>query len=393
MEEHSKKQFVEILKSSGMIEEGHFVGKSSGNHFRTFINKDNLLSRPKDLAVLSKLLAVEVSESGQKIDVIAGPISGGAIMASWMAFHLTELMGRPVSAVSVDKSYLGEYSLRLNYVPLVNGKHVLLVDDVVRSGATLKKIKTAIEEKGGAVTLAAVFLDRGEEKLITVPDSPARVVSGIHFPEVGYPEVDIPPDLEQTPLNHGRPLVIGVTGRIGSGKSTFIQEIVGKFPLAEQFATGDILKETLDLWGLPRSRDLLIKLSSLLQKDIGPDVIVNEVRRRIQESQSPLILIDGVRGNKVYSLLREFKDSLLVAVTADVKMRYGRVSRRIEKPDEPSLSFKDFIKLDDKGFQKELDELEGKADVCISNNSSEADFKKQIHEFLSTLGSTHSNQL
>jgi orotate phosphoribosyltransferase len=51
---------------------------------------------------------------------------------------------------------------------LVSGDRVLLVDDLVTSGLTLKKAAEAIRAEGGVVTQAVAFLDReegGKEKL------------------------------------------------------------------------------------------------------------------------------------------------------------------------------------------------------------------------------------
>lgn len=379
-------EFLEILKRSGMIQEGHFLGKRSKKHFHTFINKDNLLSQPKEVSAACELLARDIAALDKKIDVVAGPTSGGSIVASWISFHLSSLVGETIPAVSIDRNRLGEYAVRTNYAPLLYGKRVLLVDDVVRSGNTLSECRSAVEARGARVELAAVLLDRGIEELTALPGTGASVVSGVHFPEVGFGDTDLPSWLRDIPLNRGgSKLVIGVTGRIGSGKSSFIQEALRQFPFAERFATGDILKETLTLWGLPRRRDLLVKLSSLLRRELGPDVIVDEMRRRIEESTSPLIFIDGVRGAKVYSLMREYPGSILVAITADAAVRYERVAHRAEKPDEALMTLEEFSNLEEKGFQHQMQELEEQADVCIANNVAEADFKARTQEFLSTL--------
>ena len=384
-------EVVNILKKVGMILEGHFIGKKSGKHFHTFLNKDALLAHPNVLNNICETLAEKIHSQFSNIDTVVGPVSGGAIIASWMAFYLSKLKDKEIKAVCLDKNGYGDFRLRSEYNGFVKRKNILLVDDIIRTGSTLMRAAVSIKRAGGFVVVAGAILNRNPSE-VTEKKFGIPLVVVTDFPEVGYMENEMPEWLKRMPINKNlektnlAKKMIGVIGRIGSGKSTFIREFIKRCPDTRRVATGDILKETLSLWGLPADRKRLILLSKLLREHFGSNVIVDTVRRRIKESLSRYILIDGVRGPKVYSLLKEFDGSLLVSIIAETKTRYRRITSRLEKPDESNMSFEDFLAWDDREFQKDLDDLEQKADVRIENNGHRANFLTQIDNFIKKLG-------
>ena len=139
----------QLLEQSGAILRGHFV-LTSGRHSDVYFEKFRVLERPE---VLSALCA-EVAERfrSENIDAVAGPTTGGIIIA----FEVARQLGLPAIYVESED---GKKKLRRNKV-LEPGTRVLIVDDVLTTGTSLLESRTAIEEAGGAAIAYAVLIDR-----------------------------------------------------------------------------------------------------------------------------------------------------------------------------------------------------------------------------------------
>jgi orotate phosphoribosyltransferase len=97
------------------------------------------------------------SEIGvKKIDRIAAIPLAGIPFASQIAYNLK----KPFLYVRKDIQLQGR-ERRVEGI-LVSGDKVLLIDDLLTTGLTLKKAAEAVRAEGGVVTEAVVFLDREE---------------------------------------------------------------------------------------------------------------------------------------------------------------------------------------------------------------------------------------
>ena len=110
--------------------------------------------------------------------VLVGVYSRGDHLARRLAAQLEELEGHPVTAGAIDTSqhrddrHLREPAHRFqSAVPDVDGKVVVLVDDVLFSGRTVRAALDALSDLGRprAVQLA-VMIDRGHRELPIRPD-------------------------------------------------------------------------------------------------------------------------------------------------------------------------------------------------------------------------------
>ncbi|MEZ4820639.1 MAG: phosphoribosyltransferase family protein [Bdellovibrionota bacterium] len=68
------------------------------------------------------------------------PVIGGVILSQWIAFHLTQLSGKEVLGVYAEKSEQAPgFELKRGYGKLVAGKNVLVVEDILNTGGSIKK--------------------------------------------------------------------------------------------------------------------------------------------------------------------------------------------------------------------------------------------------------------
>jgi len=125
-------------------------------------------------------LAAQVSELGP-IDIIASPEARGFIFAAPVAFAL-KLPLIPIRKPgklpykTVTFTYELEYgtdSLQIHADTLKPGMRVLLMDDLLATGGTIKACKDLVEQEGGKVIGAAFLMElaglKGRDKINDVP--------------------------------------------------------------------------------------------------------------------------------------------------------------------------------------------------------------------------------
>jgi len=148
-------KILEILKKTGaIIENGHFVG-TSGLHFDTYVNKDFLYPHIKETSDIGQIFAEKYKE--KNIEVVVGPALGGIILSQWTAYHLSKIYGTEVQAVYTEKSEGGGQIFTRGYENFVQGKRILVVEDVVTTGGSLLKTAQVVKNaKGNLVSTCAM---------------------------------------------------------------------------------------------------------------------------------------------------------------------------------------------------------------------------------------------
>jgi adenine phosphoribosyltransferase len=121
-------------------------------------------------AVVAALAAVGRDEAGQvMVDKVIGMESRGFILAAPVALELgagfipvrkAGKLPRATYAVSYALEY-GEATLELHRDAVSPGDRVLLVDDVLATGGTMKATRELVEKCGGVVVGAAVLMELG----------------------------------------------------------------------------------------------------------------------------------------------------------------------------------------------------------------------------------------
>jgi adenine phosphoribosyltransferase len=121
-------------------------------------------------AVVDALSAAGRDESGRVVvDKVVGMESRGFILAAPVALALgagfipvrkAGKLPRETHAVSYALEY-GQATLELHRDAISPGDRVLLVDDVLATGGTLKATRELVEKCGGVVVAAAVLMELG----------------------------------------------------------------------------------------------------------------------------------------------------------------------------------------------------------------------------------------
>lgn len=155
---------IDILKEAGaVIADSHFVG-TSGRHFNTYVNKDALYPHTALVSKVGKLFADKFQD--RNIEVVVGPALGGIILSQWTAYHLSEISGKDILGVYSDKLESGDQILKRGYDKLVNGKNILIVEDLTTTGGSVKKVVDNVKADGGNIVAVSVMTNK-DPKLVT----------------------------------------------------------------------------------------------------------------------------------------------------------------------------------------------------------------------------------
>jgi len=144
----------EIFKSCGALWEGHFLF-TSGLHSNTYVQCAKVSQYPKYNELFCKELASRFDL--ENVDVVMGPALGGIIIAYELA---RQLDARAIFTERVN----GEMKLRRG-MEIAKGERVLIVEDVITTGGTIRELIPIVEENGGFVVGIAAFVNRNKERV------------------------------------------------------------------------------------------------------------------------------------------------------------------------------------------------------------------------------------
>ncbi|MFQ6137212.1 MAG: AAA family ATPase, partial [Candidatus Hydrothermarchaeales archaeon] len=139
-------------------------------------------------------------------------------------------------------------------------------------------------------------------------------------------------------------LVVGLVGRIGSGKGVVSEHLHEKYG-ASQHRFSQVLMDLLDRLYLPHDREYLQDLGACIRNTLGMEVIVDAFKRDLESDDSDIIVVDGIRYENEVEMLRSFENNLLIFIDAPPKLRYERCRDRGEKG-EAGITFEEFLEAE-----------------------------------------------
>jgi orotate phosphoribosyltransferase len=190
----------ELRRFGVLMLDGHF-DYGNGYHGRTYLNPHQLFRYPSTIWRLAQdLLDLVPSTVTTSTEVVAGPATGGALLAHTVAGLLDSrrsLTHPPCSFAPFGFDAEERPRLRSFYRELVNGRQVLLADDVLNTGQTLHRCAELIRAVGGTVLAVVVICDR----LASIVDIGAPVIALTEYAaQENYPAADCPLCAAGTPI-------------------------------------------------------------------------------------------------------------------------------------------------------------------------------------------------
>jgi orotate phosphoribosyltransferase len=178
---------LQIFRDCGAILEGHFI-LSSGLRSPVFLQKARVFMYPDKAEQLCRALAENIRAAGfGGVSKIVSPAVGGIIPGYETARHLG------VPAIYTERVD-GAFELRRGF-ELAPGEKVIVVEDIVTTGLSIRECIACVRDIGADVFAAACLIDRSAgEADVGVP-----LVSLTQYKVPAYPADALPPDLAALP--------------------------------------------------------------------------------------------------------------------------------------------------------------------------------------------------
>lgn len=139
----------DIFQKAGALLKGHFL-LTSGLHSPAYWEKFRILQFPSYTEQLCRMIADHFRR--QNVQVVAGPTTGGIILA----FEVARQLG--VRGIFAEKE--GEERNFRRGFSIDPGERVLIVDDILTTGSSIQEVIAAVNKLDGNIVGIGVLVDR-----------------------------------------------------------------------------------------------------------------------------------------------------------------------------------------------------------------------------------------
>jgi orotate phosphoribosyltransferase len=180
-------EVLQVFRDAGALLNGHFI-LSSGLRSPVFLQKARVFMHPDKAEKLCRALAQKLRAEGYGgVSQIVSPAVGGIIPGYETARHLG------VPAIYTERVD-GKFQLRRGF-EIEKGEKVLVVEDIVTTGLSIRECIDCLREIGADVVAAACLIDRSAgEADVGVP-----LVALAQYKVPAYPADALPPELAAIP--------------------------------------------------------------------------------------------------------------------------------------------------------------------------------------------------
>lgn len=168
-------RLLEVVRERGLIQFDEPRELASGELSRDFIDAKKALSRGADLRLACSVIAGSVAAAGIEFDAVGGLTLGADQFSHGIAAHLAD--DREWFVVRKQPKGRGTDQLVEGAV-LSEGSRVLLVDDIVTTGGSIRTAHERVVATGATVVAAVTLVDRSD-------------IASVFFAEQGVPYLPV----------------------------------------------------------------------------------------------------------------------------------------------------------------------------------------------------------
>ena len=178
-------QILSIFRSTEALLDGHFV-LTSGRHSASYFQCAKVLQHPEYLTAFSVMIADEFEEKAP--DVVISPAIGGVVLGTEVG---TQLGCRTIFAERKE----GKMVIRRGF-HIKKGEKVLVVEDVITTGGSVKEVMNLVEDAGGNILGVGVLVDRSNGT-VTLHNNQYSIVK---LDAASYGKDEVPDELDKIPI-------------------------------------------------------------------------------------------------------------------------------------------------------------------------------------------------
>ena len=180
----SRDDYLNIFRETGALLEGHFV-LTSGRHSPSYFQCAKVLQHPQYLIMFSQKISDHFESLN--IDTVISPAVGGIVIGT----DVGRVMAKRTIFAEREN---GDMTLRRGF-NIKPGEKVLVVEDVITTGGSVKEVMNVVEAFGGIVMGVAVIVDRSNGSVVLHENQFSLVPMEV----LSYEESKIPEELAAIP--------------------------------------------------------------------------------------------------------------------------------------------------------------------------------------------------
>ncbi|WP_411678181.1 orotate phosphoribosyltransferase [Caproicibacter sp.] len=151
----TQERALELFNEAGVLLEGHFK-LTSGRHSNRYLQCAKIFQNTKYSEELCAALAEKYKSEG--VEIVIGPAMG----AVQMAYEVSRALG--CENFFTERGEDGKMTLRRGFA-VTPGQRILVVEDVVTTGGSVREVIELIRKSGGVVAGVGSIVDRTGGKI------------------------------------------------------------------------------------------------------------------------------------------------------------------------------------------------------------------------------------
>lgn len=189
---------LSLLEEIGALISNSHIIYTSGRHGSSYVNKDAIYPHTQVTEAICKAMAEPFF--GIEIDAVLAPAIGGVLLGHGVAKVLSEHKGKNILSVYAEQTAEKNFVIKRGYDGLIRGKKVLVVEDVLTTGGSVRKVVEVAKQIPCDIIGVSALCNRGSvtpEMLGSVP----RLVSLFNLSLESWDPTDCPLCKTQIPVN------------------------------------------------------------------------------------------------------------------------------------------------------------------------------------------------